>query len=46
MLTEVMKTKSDVADEQMPIEDLGEIDDVSEDACEIDLHDLMVYNSY
>lgn len=31
---------SDVADEQMPTEDTGEIDDVSEEACEIDLHDL------
>jgi len=28
---------SDVADEQMPIED---IDDVSQEACELDLHDL------
>lgn len=31
---------SDVADEQMPTEDTGEIDDVSEEACEIDLHDF------
>lgn len=31
---------SDVADEQMPTEDTGKIDDVSEEACEIDLHDL------
>ncbi len=30
----------DVADKQMPTEDTGEVDDVSEEACEIDLHDL------